>query len=142
MLYTASEKMANVNSSNYYNIIPGTNFKKILTHFREQAEGKPSKYVKMPGQNFRMQSGYRYISMSDNNHDNDMPKMTVTDPNEAVHKRAASQLKQDLGDKTEEMPTPIQSASRPRKRKIYSKQNSSAITASKVIKRARDLFDN
>ena len=131
-----------MNNSNYYNIVPGGNFKIMLAHFKAQAGGgEPCLYVKTPGRCYRGQAGFRYVSLASKKSEGDMPKMTVTDPNEAINKRAESQLKQDLSDKADDMTTPVQSVSRPRKRKTASKQTSIA-ARSKIVKRAKDLFDN
>lgn len=130
-----------MNNSNFYSITPGTTFKTLIEHFRQQARGgAPNIYVKTPGQANRTGPGLRYVKLGSEKHTSDTPKIEVTDLNEAINKRAASQLKQDLSDKSEPLETPVQSIARSRKRKTTSKTSTAA--ASKVIKRAKDLFDS
>ena len=134
--------MSRLNTSNYYTLEPGSNFRLMLEHFRNQASGKgPNLYLKMPGQGRNSNCSLRYVSLAEKKAEGDMPKIEVVDSNEALNKRAASQLNRELTDKTAEQVPTAQSVSRPRKRKA-SKQASSTATAAKIVKRAKDLFDN
>ena len=128
------------NNSNYYSLRPGMGFSTVLEHFKKQSRGQePDIYLKTGSTCRRRGSGLRYISLATESNQEDMPKMEVIDPNEAVNKRAASQLKKAISDKTNDPDSFPHSASGPRKRRTTEKQHS---TASKIVRRAKDLFDN
>ena len=132
-----------MNNSNYYNLMPGKSYQMILDHFKKQVDNvSPCLYVKVPGNDKKFRQGFRFISLAEEKKEDNMPKMNVIDSNEAINKRAQSQLQKDVEVNTSDFISPAQSVARPRKRKTSSKQPSTAATAAKIVKRAKDLFDN
>ena len=132
-----------MNNSNYYNLMPGKSYQMILDHFKKQVDNvSPCLYVRVPGSDKKFRQGFRYISLAEEKKEDNIPKMNVLDTNEAINKRAQSQLRKDVEDNTSEFTTPAQSVTRPRKRKTSTKQQSTASAAAKIVKRAKDLFDN
>jgi hypothetical protein len=124
--------------TNYYTLQGGMGYKTFLEHFKQQAEGQRQfGFILAPGVNRKKYARLRLVKMATDTTATDMPKVEVVDPNEALKNRASSELKRDRGDITGASGDVAQSAAR-RRRRNKAENNSQS---SKVVKRARDIFD-
>lgn len=131
------------NNSNYFTLESAAGYRMFLDHFRSQADGKshnifikPSGTNRFGGNKHCLQ--LRYVNLASHQNPADMPKVEAVDPNEAVKNRANSELNRELQNKSNEEVQVPQSTKGRRKRNIT---KSTALEASKVVKRAKDYFD-
>lgn len=129
-------------TTNYYTLQGGVGYKAFLDHFKHQAEGQRQSDIRLVSNTVgQIQTNkglrLRLVKLTSENAVNDIPKLEVIDPNEAVKNRAASELKREISDNAPPSANIAQSAVRRRRRKNISTTQA----ASKAVKRARDVFD-
>ena len=131
----------NGNNSNYFNLTGGLSYRTFKDHFERMSLGEePNLLIRRRSVSGKQKQPFRYVKIATESHPEDMPKVEVVDPNEAIKKMASSQLKRQVADNDVQQPGPPQSASGRRKRSTTSKA-SVATTSAKIIRRAKDVFD-
>lgn len=119
----------------------GLGFKSVLNHFERMSQGEePNLVVRRHSVNGKQRQPFRYIKLATESHAEDMPKVEVVDPNEAMKKMADSQLKRQVANNTVDQAGLVQSAPGRRKRSTATK-TSAVATSAKIVKRAKDVFD-
>ena len=103
----------------------------LTEHFRRQANGQSSPRLMRNGNPVGM------VLVKNKRMAQKEPKIQIVDPNQAVAKRALSQLEAQQGINTGKKPARAHSTPSSRKRKTSVKST----PPKKAIKRARDIFD-
>ena len=128
----------------YYYALEGGDFSAFLRHFTKQAKGDRSDII---NNNNKRKNGTSRIIVIDTTPDKattttgkDVPKIEVVSPNEAIRRRAESEIKSEEIN-TLQNQNGNHSASLTRKRRM--KLNKKASVASNIkVKRAKDAFDS
>jgi len=145
-----------VDRGHYFALDGGLSYKKILNHFRDQANGKtvlmPSKQFNQDKRKSRNKNQLILIDLADppkveQKNNETMPKVDVIDPLEADRKRAIDELQREVAEnkKSEKPPKRRKQVSASHSKKQSWKNNTSrrqrrgAVQA--IVKRTRDIFD-
>jgi len=144
------------NRGHYFALDGGLSYKKILHHFRDQADGKavlmPSKQFNQDKRKSRNKNQLVLIDLADppnqDQKNNDvMPKVDVIDPLEADRKRAMDQLQNEVDEvrraakpsKRRKHQSEGHSRKQPRKINTSKRQRRGSVQA--IVKRTKDIFD-
>lgn len=140
----------------YFSMDAGLNYKHLLKHFKDQAEGRQSiLLIKNPEStnnsdsiknNFKRQSvhsGLVLVDMGGNNDvkENEMPKVEMVDPTEGDRRRALAKLSQEKKDKKMGSSYPGIKAGGKGKRG-HSDTSGESKSVKKLVKKTKALFDD
>lgn len=131
----------------YFYALEGGDYTAFLEHFRRQSRGQDKQHINRRGTRCRTNRLVLVNATPDKNTTTEgktVPKLEIVDQNEAIRRRAESQmLNSEIAIKTHTDQPSGQSNTGPRKRRLPTKAvKKAAVSSTKAkVKRAKDAFD-